>query len=42
MKSEFNKSWNSSVQLRTQIKGAVAREVQERWKEVAKIVGSVY
>jgi len=26
----------------TQIKGAVAREVQERWKEVAKIAGSVY
>ncbi len=26
----------------TQIKGAVAREVQERWKEVAKIATSVY
>ena len=26
----------------TQIKGAVAREVQERWKEVAKIAGGVY
>ena len=26
----------------TQVKGAVAREVQERWKEVAKIAGSVY
>lgn len=26
----------------TQIKGAVAREVQERWKEVAKIASSVY
>ena len=26
----------------TQIKGAVAREVQERWKEIAKIAGSVY
>jgi len=26
----------------TQIKGAVAREVQERWKEVAKIAGSAY
>ncbi len=26
----------------TQIKGSVAREVQERWKEVAKIAGSVY
>ncbi len=26
----------------TQIKGAVAREVQERWREVAKIAGSVY
>lgn len=26
----------------TQIKGTVAREVQERWKEVAKIAGSVY
>ena len=25
----------------TQIKGAIAREVQERWKEVAKIAGSV-
>ena len=26
----------------TQIKGAVSREVQERWKEVAKIAKSVY
>jgi large subunit ribosomal protein L14 len=26
----------------TQIKGTIAREVQERWKEVAKIAGSVY
>ncbi len=26
----------------TQIKGTVAREVQERWREVAKIAGSVY
>jgi large subunit ribosomal protein L14 len=26
----------------TQIKGTVAREVQERWKEVAKIAGGVY
>lgn len=26
----------------TQIKGAVAREVQERWKEVAKIASIVY
>jgi large subunit ribosomal protein L14 len=26
----------------TQIKGAIAREVQERWKEVAKIASSVY
>ncbi len=26
----------------TQIKGMVAREVQERWKEVAKIAGGVY
>lgn len=26
----------------TQIKGPVAREVQERWKEVAKIAGIVY
>ena len=26
----------------TQIKGAVAREVQERWKEVAKLASSVY
>ncbi|MDH3352959.1 MAG: uL14 family ribosomal protein [Nanoarchaeota archaeon] len=26
----------------TQIKGAVAREVQERWREVAKIASSVY
>jgi len=26
----------------TQIKGAVAREVQERWKEVAKLAASVY
>ena len=26
----------------TQIKGPVAREVQERWKEVAKLASSVY
>lgn len=26
----------------TQIKGSVAREVQERWKEVAKLAGSIY
>lgn len=26
----------------TQIKGPVAREVQERWKEVAKLAASVY
>ncbi len=26
----------------TQIKGAVAREVQERWKEVARIASTVY
>ena len=26
----------------TQIKGSVAREVQERWKEIAKIAGGVY
>ena len=26
----------------TQIKGAVAREVQERWKEVAKIAKTIY
>jgi len=26
----------------TQIKGAIAREVQERWKEVAKIASLVY
>lgn len=26
----------------TQIKGAVAREIQERWKEVAKIASSIY
>jgi large subunit ribosomal protein L14 len=26
----------------TQVKGAIAREVQERWKEVAKIASSVY
>ena len=26
----------------TQIKGAVAREVQERWKEVAKIASTIY
>ena len=26
----------------TQIKGVVAREVQERWKEIAKIAGSIY
>jgi large subunit ribosomal protein L14 len=26
----------------TQIKGAVAREVQERWKEVARIAATVY
>ena len=26
----------------TQIKGMVAREVQERWKEIAKIAGGVY
>ena len=26
----------------TQIKGMVAREVQERWREVAKIAGGVY
>jgi len=26
----------------TQIKGSVAKEVQERWKEVAKIASSVY
>lgn len=26
----------------TQIKGSVAREVQERWKEVAKIASTVY
>jgi large subunit ribosomal protein L14 len=26
----------------TQIKGSVAREVQERWKEVAKIANTVY
>jgi len=26
----------------TQIKGAIAREVQERWKEVAKIARTIY
>jgi len=26
----------------TQIKGAIAREIQERWKEVAKIAGGIY
>ena len=26
----------------TQVKGVVAREIQERWKEIAKIAGSVY
>jgi large subunit ribosomal protein L14 len=26
----------------TQIKGMVAREVQERWREIAKIAGGVY
>jgi len=26
----------------TQVKGPVAREIQERWKEVAKIANSVY
>jgi len=26
----------------TQIKGSIAKEVQERWKEVAKIASSVY
>ncbi len=26
----------------TQIKGPIAREVQERWKEVAKIASTVY
>jgi large subunit ribosomal protein L14 len=26
----------------TQIKGSVAREVQERWKEVAKIASTIY
>lgn len=26
----------------TQIKGAVAREIQERWKEVAKIAKTIY
>ena len=26
----------------TQIKGAVAREIQERWKEVARIASTVY
>ena len=26
----------------TQIKGAVAREVQERWKEVAKLASTIY
>ena len=26
----------------TQIKGPIAREVQERWKEVAKIAASIY
>ncbi len=26
----------------TQIKGVVAREIQERWPQVAKIAGSVY
>jgi large subunit ribosomal protein L14 len=26
----------------TQIKGAAAREVQERWKEVAKLAASIY
>jgi large subunit ribosomal protein L14 len=26
----------------TQIKGGVAREIQERWKEVAKLAGAIY
>jgi len=26
----------------TQIKGAIAREIKERWKEVAKIASSIY